>query len=307
VLGLLAELSAPVEFLYTDVSSGFTHHGKAAFGAGYPFVEFKVLDIEKDPAAQGISGRGFDVVFASNVLHATRNIARTLAHVKALVRPGGAVFLNEMTASRDFGTLTFGLLDGWWLYDDPASRLPFSPLLDVRQWRLALENAGFTVQAVHAVDGEPGAADAGQFTQCVLAAAADAPPVQTGAGLDEIRTTLSAVIAEVFEMNIDQVLRGELMSFTEFGADSILGAELVSKINQALGISLKTTAIFNHPNIHDLARFIHAEFGGAAEPRAKAEPEAPPREPDLAEMFRRLESGQLSFAEAMERLPEELI
>jgi acyl transferase domain-containing protein/acyl carrier protein/ubiquinone/menaquinone biosynthesis C-methylase UbiE len=307
VLGLLAELSAPVEFLYTDVSSGFTHHGKAAFGARYPFVEFKVLDIEKDPAAQGISARGFDVVFASNVLHATRNIARTLAHVKALVRPGGAVFLNEMTASRDFGTLTFGLLDGWWLYDDPASRLPFSPLLDVRQWRLALENAGFTVQAVHAVDGEPGAADAGQFTQCVLAAAADAPPAETGAGLDEIRATLSAVIAEVFEMNIDQVLRGELMSFTEFGADSILGAELVSKINQALGISLKTTAIFNHPNIHDLARFIHAEFGGAAESRAKAEPEAPPREPDLAEMFRRLESGQLSFAEAMERLPEELI
>lgn len=306
VLPLLADLSAPVEFLYTDVSPGFTHHGKAAFGARYPFVEFQVLDIEKEPAAQGISAGRFDVVFASNVFHATRNIARTLAHVKGLVRPGGAVFLNEMTASRDFGTLTFGLLDGWWLYDDPASRLPFSPLLDVSQWRKQLETAGFTVQAAH---GDPGAAESGQFTQCVLAAVADAPPAETSASLDEIRTTLSAVIAEVFEMSIDQVLRGELMSFTEFGADSILGAELVSKINHALGISLKTTAIFNHPNVRDLAQFIHAEFGGVPAPRAASRPAADRSggEPDLAEMLRRLENGQLSFAEAMERLPEELI
>jgi hypothetical protein len=43
---------------------------------------------------------------------------------KALLRRGGIIIANELTTKTDFLTLTFGLTDGWWLYDDPQWRMP---------------------------------------------------------------------------------------------------------------------------------------------------------------------------------------
>ena len=71
----------------------------------------------------------YDVVFATNVLHATRDMAVTLQRCKALLRTGGLLIANELTTKTEFLTLTFGLTDGWWLYDDVARRIPGSPIL----------------------------------------------------------------------------------------------------------------------------------------------------------------------------------
>lgn len=43
---------------------------------------------------------------------------------QALLRLGGIIIANELTTKTDFLTLTFGLTDGWWLYDDPQWRMP---------------------------------------------------------------------------------------------------------------------------------------------------------------------------------------
>ncbi len=43
---------------------------------------------------------------------------------QALLRRGGIIIANELTTKTDFLTLTFGLTDGWWLYDDPQWRMP---------------------------------------------------------------------------------------------------------------------------------------------------------------------------------------
>ena len=47
-----------------------------------------------------------------------------LALAQALLRRGGIIIANELTTKTDFLTLTFGLTDGWWLYDDPHWRMP---------------------------------------------------------------------------------------------------------------------------------------------------------------------------------------
>ena len=44
--------------------------------------------------------------------------------MQVLLRKGGLLIANELTAKTDFLTLTFGLTDGWWLYDDPQWRMP---------------------------------------------------------------------------------------------------------------------------------------------------------------------------------------
>lgn len=41
-----------------------------------------------------------------------------------MLRRGGVIIANELTTKTDFLTLTFGLTDGWWLYDDPQWRMP---------------------------------------------------------------------------------------------------------------------------------------------------------------------------------------
>ena len=77
-------------YVFTDLSRLFLDRAAAKF-AGYPFVEYALLDAEKPFAAQGIPEHGFDLVLASNVLHATRDLARTLGNVLEALAPGGGL------------------------------------------------------------------------------------------------------------------------------------------------------------------------------------------------------------------------
>ena len=57
------------------------------------------------------------------------NMSKTLQQCKALLRKGGLLIANELSAKTDFLTLTFGLTDGWWLFDDAKLRIPGSPII----------------------------------------------------------------------------------------------------------------------------------------------------------------------------------
>jgi hypothetical protein len=60
-----------------------------------------------------------------------------------LLRKGGLLIANELTAKTDFLTLTFGLTDGWWLFDDAKWRIPGAPLLS--RYALPTVSKCFTV------------------------------------------------------------------------------------------------------------------------------------------------------------------
>lgn len=142
VLARLAPMADQVTYHYTDISPALLQGAQRAFGA-HANVRFKTLDIGLDPVTQGFEAGGADVVIAANVLHATRDIATTLRHVRTLLRGGGVLVLSEVTRIYHFTTLSFGLTPGWWLFED-GGRLPDSPLLAVDGWRRALTAAGFS-------------------------------------------------------------------------------------------------------------------------------------------------------------------
>jgi hypothetical protein len=48
-----------------------------------------------------------------------------------------------MTDNNLFTHLTFGLLEGWWLYEDPEVRIPGCPGLYLEIWQKVLESEGF--------------------------------------------------------------------------------------------------------------------------------------------------------------------
>ena len=131
------------EYRYTDLSQAFLQHAREVYGPDIPYLCCSILDVEKPVAAQGIDAGSYDLVIAANVLHATRNIRRTLRNVKGALRTNGLLLLNEISGKSLLTHLTFGLLEGWWLYEDANLRIPGCPGLSSEGWRRVLEQEGF--------------------------------------------------------------------------------------------------------------------------------------------------------------------
>ena len=164
------------EYVFTDVSQLFLARAAETFAA-YPFVDYRRLDIELDPAAQGFAPGSFDIVVAANVLHATRDLAESVRHARGLLAPGGLLLLLEGTARQNWIDLTFGLTPGWWRFADRELR-PSYPLLPTNRWRELIPALGFDEMAV--LPGVPSLASAP--AQIVLAARAAADPAASGDG-----------------------------------------------------------------------------------------------------------------------------
>jgi acyl transferase domain-containing protein/NADPH:quinone reductase-like Zn-dependent oxidoreductase/short-subunit dehydrogenase/acyl carrier protein len=138
---VLPRLPAGVDYVFTDVSRLFLARAEEKLAA-FPWVRYELLDLESDPGEQGFAGRTFDVVFASNVLHATSDLRRTLSRVLRLLAPGGLLVAQEATGRQIWLDLVFGLTEGWWGFTDAELRESY-PLLPLPRWRDLLLEAGF--------------------------------------------------------------------------------------------------------------------------------------------------------------------
>ena len=148
---VLPELPAGrFDYVYTDISAGFFAEAEGRFGGSEASVEYRVLDVEKDPVAQGFDSHGYDLVIASNVLHATRYLEETLAHCRDLLAPSGQLLALENLRGQGWLDLTFGQLDGWWRFAD-SYRLHHA-LASPAVWRQALGDAGFVEAEVLGVE-----------------------------------------------------------------------------------------------------------------------------------------------------------
>ena len=131
------------EYVYTDVSAGFFAGAVERFGAGEG-MEYRVLDVERDPVEQGFRAHGYDVVVAANVLHATRDVGESLGHCRRLLAPGGLLVGLEGTGVQGWLDLTFGMLEGWWRFGAGADGYRSEyPLMGGGEWRRALGDAGY--------------------------------------------------------------------------------------------------------------------------------------------------------------------
>ena len=105
-------------------------------------MTFKVLDIETAPTNQGYEPHSYDIIIASNVLHATASLQTTLKNARQLLKPGGYLMLLEVTG---LGPVRYhsivGSVPGWWLGVNDDRKL--SPLLTPGGWHSALRKAGF--------------------------------------------------------------------------------------------------------------------------------------------------------------------
>lgn len=133
------------EYVYTDLSPLFMAKAKEKF-KDYPFIEYRLLNIESDPTTQGFDNKHYDLILAANVLHATSDLSQSLTHIRELLAPAGMLVLLEGTASQRWVDLTFGLTEGWWKFTDTALRADY-PLLSAQRWLDLFKTTGFAEAA----------------------------------------------------------------------------------------------------------------------------------------------------------------
>ncbi|MDA2804025.1 type I polyketide synthase [Nocardiopsis suaedae] len=138
--------------------------------AEYDGVEYRVLDLNADPAEQGFTPGGYDLVVAANALHTAEDMAAALPRVASLLAPDGrllAVEQHDAVAP----ALGFAVLESFWEAADTGLR-PDGAFLSRGQWAPLLREAGFTgiVQV-----GDDEGPDAEAFSVILAARGADAP------------------------------------------------------------------------------------------------------------------------------------
>ncbi|MDB1090270.1 SDR family NAD(P)-dependent oxidoreductase [Streptomyces sp. ACA25] len=128
------------------------------------FVDYRPLDLDADPAAQGLPEACFDLIVAGDALHAVTDLAAALGRLRALLVPGGHLLATEPHNAPVEGLLRGGL-ESFWERSDRTLR-PATRLLPADRWKPLLERYGFT-----------GTVQIGPRERSVLLTSADRRPV----------------------------------------------------------------------------------------------------------------------------------
>ena len=162
---VLPELPAECDYMFTDISAGFFSEAENRFADSEIPIEYRPLDIERDPVSQGFEAHAYDLIIAANVLHATRDLGETLSHCLDLLAPSGQLMALENMRGRGWQDITFGLLDGWWRFADDyrADHAMTSPSV----WQQALLDSGYDEVGFLGIEG---ADEGGPFGSSVLIA-----------------------------------------------------------------------------------------------------------------------------------------
>jgi NADPH:quinone reductase-like Zn-dependent oxidoreductase/aryl carrier-like protein len=152
-------LASRTEYVFSDVTPMFFAKAEQKF-RDYPFVQFQTLDIEKDPLLQGYEPHSFDLILASDVLHATGDLRESLGNILRLLSFEGLLIFLEAEKAHPWLDLVFGLTEGWWRFRDFDLR-PDHPLITRSAWKDTLEAVGFT--DVMALSVSPDEVESGQI------------------------------------------------------------------------------------------------------------------------------------------------
>lgn len=152
-------LPAYSTYTFTDISAGFFPTAKERFSYASN-LEFKIFDISKDPFEQGFEESSYDLIIATNVIHATPFLRQTLGNLQPLLRSDGMLVMTEVCSTSRASSYIFGNFSGWWL-GEADGRLD-QPVVSVSRWEEDLKAAGFTgLDATVYDDEEP-------YRQCVV-------------------------------------------------------------------------------------------------------------------------------------------
>ena len=126
---------------FTDPSSTSLADAKKRFQE-LDNIEFRVLDIANDPAEQGFQEDDkYDLIVATNHVHATPSLFGSLANARKLLAPGGRLLLQELNTESKWINCILGFLDEWWVGENDGRT--DEPYVSAERWEVELKRAGF--------------------------------------------------------------------------------------------------------------------------------------------------------------------
>ncbi|CAG7916970.1 unnamed protein product [Penicillium olsonii] len=135
ILEQLTACGIPFQYTFTDISPALVARARKTF-AKYPNIEYTTLDIENLPDT---ANQTYDVIISSNCIHATKDLTQSCHNCYKLLNAGGIVCLLELTRDLWWLDCVFGLLEGWWLFEDKREHV----LASESFWKETLLAAGF--------------------------------------------------------------------------------------------------------------------------------------------------------------------
>lgn len=280
---------------FTDVSEIFVNNAERKFAA-FPNVRYGLFDIERDGSAQGYPAGNFDVVVATNALHATRDIRATIANVRSMLAPGGILILCEVTDYLSWYDITTGLIEGWQLFEDGLR--DDHPLLETKVWTRCLEEGGFTRVMAFPESGSPaeilgqhvivaGTSSAGVDRRVAVPTSTSAarPVSQHAADPDKPEIDLVAWIeappadrhehfVKLVQAQIADLLRFDSADrvkakskLIDLGLDSLMAIELRNRMARLLRLQkpLSSTLVFDYPTPDAIALHLENQILGLDE------------------------------------------
>jgi len=141
-------------YVFTEIVPTFLRRAERTIRQRFPTVpaEFVRLDMNADFAAQGVSPGQADLVYAVNTVHIARDLAATLARIRATLRGGGTAVFSECVrpfpGQPIYVEFVFNFLENFTgVATDPATR-PNHGFLTPENWRRAFAAAGFEDPAI---------------------------------------------------------------------------------------------------------------------------------------------------------------
>ncbi|KAL7943598.1 S-adenosyl-L-methionine-dependent methyltransferase [Trichoderma barbatum] len=136
VIPVLARLGIPIVYTMTDISASLMAAAKRKYHQ-YSFMQFKVIDVESPPGLELLLSQ--HVILSTACIHATRSLPVSLNNIHKMLRQDGILVLLEQTKQIPWVDFVFGLLEGWWLFED-GRRHALAP---VTHWEKIMKQVGF--------------------------------------------------------------------------------------------------------------------------------------------------------------------
>ncbi|WKD49180.1 SDR family NAD(P)-dependent oxidoreductase [Microbulbifer spongiae] len=280
---LIAHRAQIVEYCYTDISRVFLQHAERHYQPQFKKLSTAIFDVSKPVVEQAITAGAFDVVIATNVIHATDNVRITLDNVKATMKKGGVLLLNEVSSWSLFSHLTFGLLEGWWYCQDPSLRIDGSAAIAPEKWGEILAQQGFynivfPAKILHGLGQQIIVAQSnGKVIQQVVNQRPTVPdniiatqqyPTTTKETSQGAATNRDELL-QYAQQYVKQLIAGTLKikldlldndtTFADIGLDSILVVQLTNKFKE-LFPQITSTLFFQVQTINGLVQYFVDEY-----------------------------------------------
>ncbi|EFR04739.1 phenolpthiocerol synthesis polyketide synthase ppsB [Nannizzia gypsea CBS 118893] len=183
----LSSLGVPVEYTFTDISPSLVAAARKRFKA-HSFMKFCVHDIEKEPATELLHSQ--HIVIAANCVHATHNLVNSTKQIRQVLRPDGFLMILEMTDTLYWVDVVFGVLEGWWLYNDGRKHVVANQVI----WEKSMHLAGYGY-----VDWTSGARPESSIQRLIIALA-------SGPRYDRLPVTLNNTQSQATDCAVRQAI-----------------------------------------------------------------------------------------------------